>query len=93
VDEPDFLHLTRTSYDTIAEAYGEHFRREPAANPWDRAVPGAFVELVTARSPGPVADVGCGTGRVTGHLHVRFTVDSMLALDLPDGSLGGLVAS
>jgi SAM-dependent methyltransferase len=66
---------------------------------------------------GPVADVGCGPGRVTAHLHglglsvfgvdlspqmvtvarqahpsLRFDVGSMLALHLPDGALGGIVA-
>ncbi|GHE82779.1 methyltransferase [Amycolatopsis deserti] len=73
----------------------------------------AFAELAR----GPVADVGCGSGRITAHLRdlgvdafgvdlspemvavarrthpgIRFEVGSMTALDLPEGSLGGLVA-
>ena len=111
---PDFEQTTRASYDVIAAACAEHWRDELARNPWERAVLGVFAELVGAR---PVADVGCGTGRVTAYLHdrgldvfgidlspgmlamarrdhpgIRFDVGSMLALDLPDGSLGGLMA-
>jgi SAM-dependent methyltransferase len=77
----------------------------------------AFAEFVQAAAAGPVADVGCGTGRVTAllaglglpvsgidlspqmiatarreHPGLRFEVGSMLALDLPDGALGGVLA-
>jgi SAM-dependent methyltransferase len=117
VNEPDFLTSTRASYDAVAAEYGEHFREDLAGRPWDRAVLAVFAELVRTRSPGSVADVGCGPGRATAHLHglgvdvfgvdlspgmlavarrdhpyLRFAVGSMLALDLPDGSLGGLLA-
>ncbi len=65
--ELDFVRRTRWSYDTAAEDYAEWFRDELAVKPLDRAVLGGFAEL--ARSTGrPVADVGCGPGRVTAHL-------------------------
>ncbi|WP_097935212.1 MULTISPECIES: class I SAM-dependent methyltransferase [unclassified Streptomyces] len=67
---PDFLHTTRTSYDTMAPAYVEFARGELAAKPLERALLSTFTELAAAGGSGlPVADVGCGTGRVTAHLH------------------------
>ncbi|MEV5580767.1 class I SAM-dependent methyltransferase [Streptomyces parvus] len=117
---PGFLRATRTSYDAMAPDYADFARGEPAAKPLERALLSTFAELAAAGGGGlPVADVGCGTGRVTGHLHglgrgldvfgidlspqmvavarqehpgLRFEVSSMLALDLPDASLGGLLA-
>ncbi|MCX4654248.1 class I SAM-dependent methyltransferase [Streptomyces microflavus] len=117
---PDFVRATRRSYDAIAGGYARWTRDELAAKPLERGVLAAFAELAAADGRGlPVADVGCGTGRVTGHLHglglgldvfgidlapgmlavareehpgLRFDEGSMLALDLPDGSLGGLLA-
>jgi SAM-dependent methyltransferase len=55
----------RTAYDTVAVSYADLFRSALAASPFDRAVLGIFAELVSGR----VADVGCGPGRITGHLH------------------------
>ncbi len=74
-------------------------------------------ELVSQDRLGPVADVGCGSGRITAYLHrlgvdafgvdlspgmlavarqalpgLRFVEGSMTGLDLPDASLGGVVA-
>jgi SAM-dependent methyltransferase len=117
VAEPDFVRATRTSYDAVAGDYAERFRHELADRPLDRAMLLAFAELVRAAGAGPVADVGCGTGRVTAmlaglglqvsgidlspqmvatarreHPGLRFEVGSMLALDLPDGALGGVLA-
>jgi len=67
VTEPDFLRDTRASYNAVADGYAERFRDELAAKPVDRAMLVAFAELVTEVG-GPVADVGCGPGRVTGFL-------------------------
>jgi SAM-dependent methyltransferase len=117
VSEPDFVRDTRSSYDAVAADYAERFRDELAHKPLDRAMLAAFAELVQAAAAGPVADVGCGTGRVTAllaglglqvsgidlspqmvatarreHPGLRFEVGSMLALDLPDGALGGVLA-
>lgn len=117
VTEPGFLSATRASYDAVADDYADRFQDELAAKPLDRAMLAAFAELVTASGGGPVADIGCGTGRVTAHLAglglsvfgidlspgmlavarrlypgLRFEVGSMLELDLPDGSFGGVLA-
>lgn len=120
---PGFLHTTRTSYDAIAEGYASWTRDELASKPLERGLLTVFAELVArvAKDGGglPLADVGCGTGRVTGFLHglglgldvfgidlaprmlaaarkdhpgLRFEEGSMLALGLPDASLGGLLA-
>lgn len=57
---------TRASYDVMADAYAAEFHDELAAKPWERAILGAFAELVGAG--GLVADVGCGPGRGTAYL-------------------------
>ena len=115
--EPEFVRATRVSYDAMAVAYADWIRPELAVKPLDRAVLAGFAEIVQTAGAGPVADIGCGPGRVTAHLHglglpvfgidlspgmvsvarrahpgLRFEVGSMLALDLPDGALGGIVA-
>lgn len=68
VSEPDFLRRTRTSYDTLADAYDVWIQGELEAKPLERALLGGFAELVLAAGGGPVADIGCGQGRVTAHL-------------------------
>ncbi|CAL9522975.1 class I SAM-dependent DNA methyltransferase [Streptomyces sp. enrichment culture] len=65
-DATDFLTATRAFYDTIAEDYADHFRDDLAHRPLERALLAAYADLVTG--PGPVADLGCGPGRVTGRL-------------------------
>ncbi|MGC9440328.1 class I SAM-dependent methyltransferase [Streptomyces sp. WG5] len=61
-----FLDTTRTFYDTIAEDYADRFRSAGAGTPLDRALMGAFAELVGPE--GQVADLGCGPGWATAHL-------------------------
>ncbi|MFH8350394.1 class I SAM-dependent DNA methyltransferase [Streptomyces sp. NPDC018045] len=115
--EPDFLQHTRASYDAMADEYAAYTHGDLARKPLDRAMLAGFAEMVRGAGGGPVADVGCGTGRVTAHLaglglsvsgidlspgmltvarrqhpDLRFDEGSMLALDLPDHSLGGIVA-
>ncbi|WP_411148268.1 class I SAM-dependent DNA methyltransferase [Streptomyces sp. A30] len=113
-----FIEATRTSYDKIADAFGERFPGDGLdARPVDRAQVTAFAELVRGNGSAPVADLGCGTGYVTARLHamglpvfgvdvsprmvelarrahpgLRFHVGSLTSLDLPDGTLGGIVA-
>lgn len=77
----DFLDATRRSYDATADDYAEWIRDELAAKPFDRAVLAVFAELVR----GPVADVGCGTGRITAHL-AGLGVD-VAGVDLSPGML------
>ncbi|MFE0527591.1 class I SAM-dependent DNA methyltransferase [Micromonospora parva] len=113
----DWLARTSTSYDTVAVSYARLVRDLLAEAPYERAALASFAELVRGTGGGPVADVGCGTGRITAHLHalgvdafgidlspgmievarrdhpgLRFEVGSMTDLDLPDGSVAGLVA-
>ncbi|NGN68158.1 class I SAM-dependent methyltransferase [Streptomyces sp. A7024] len=66
--EPDFVSTTRASYDAIAGEYVDFARGELVAKPLERAALAAFADLVRAAGGGVVADVGCGTGRITEHL-------------------------
>src|SRR5690625_2510844 len=59
---------TRDSYDAIAEAYADWIADELTARPHDRAVLGAFSELVLATGSPEVLDIGCGPGRITAFL-------------------------
>ena len=66
--DPSWLHETRRSYDAVAADYADLLRDELATKPLDRAMLAAFAEEVRARGGGPVADLGCGPGRITAHL-------------------------
>lgn len=67
--EPPYQHATRAAYDIVAVDYAELLETELAAKPLDRALLAVFAELLQAAGNGPVADLGCGPGRVTAHLH------------------------
>jgi SAM-dependent methyltransferase len=69
VTEASYLSTTRTAYDAVAGRYAELFDNYLADLPLDRALIAAFAELVRAAGAGPVADLGCGPGYVTAHLH------------------------
>lgn len=69
VDVSDWLADTRASYDTVAVSYADLLRDALTEEPFQRGILALFTELVRARGSGPVADVGCGPGRITGHLH------------------------
>ncbi|MEV2212987.1 class I SAM-dependent methyltransferase [Streptomyces sp. NPDC050997] len=66
---------TRTSYDTVAVSYADRIREALAREPYLRATLALFADLVHAAGGGPVADVGCGPGHVTAHLH-ELAVDA-----------------
>jgi SAM-dependent methyltransferase len=66
---------TRTSYDTVAESYADQTRQLLDQTPVERAFLERFSDLVRANGGGPVADVGCGTGRITAYLR-RLGVDA-----------------
>lgn len=68
MSEPEFLRTTRAAYDATATDYAEWIRDELESKPLDRAMLAGFAELVEVAGGGPVADLGCGTGRVTAHL-------------------------
>jgi SAM-dependent methyltransferase len=67
--DPSGLRATQAAFDTMAADYAERFRTELAGKPLDRALLAAFAELVRATGDRPVADIGCGPGHVTAHLH------------------------
>jgi len=64
-----WLSDTRSSYDTDAAGYAEKVRGLLDQMPYLRASLTLFAELVHGAGGGPVADVGCGPGYVTGYLH------------------------
>ncbi|MEU4128284.1 class I SAM-dependent DNA methyltransferase [Streptomyces wuyuanensis] len=66
--EPLHVRSTRVAYDTVAVDYADLVREELATKPLDRAMLGAFAEVVRAAGAGPVADVGCGPGRIAAYL-------------------------
>ncbi|MFI5591553.1 methyltransferase domain-containing protein [Amycolatopsis sp. NPDC051758] len=65
--DDQFLTTTRATYAIVAESYA---RVVPPVQEdiEDRALLTAFADLVRAGGGGPVADLGCGTGRVTAFL-------------------------
>jgi ubiquinone/menaquinone biosynthesis C-methylase UbiE len=81
----DWLADTRTSYDTVAVSYADQVRTLLAESPYERAMLGLFAELVLASGGGPVADVGCGPGRITAHLRT-LSVDAF-GIDLSPGMI------
>jgi SAM-dependent methyltransferase len=80
------LDAIRESYDTVAADYADLLRGALAAAPHDRAVLGLFAELVLAAGGGPVADLGCGPGRITAHL-AGLDLDAF-GVDLSPGMVG-----
>ncbi|MFD4635272.1 class I SAM-dependent methyltransferase [Streptomyces sp. NPDC058284] len=66
--EPTYLAAVRQSYDTVAADYAEFVKDPSQLDPLSRAMLAAFAEAVRGSGLGPVADVGCGPGKVTAHL-------------------------
>ncbi|MEU0176060.1 class I SAM-dependent methyltransferase [Streptomyces massasporeus] len=64
--EPSHLVAIRESYDTVAADYTRLVKEPAELDPVSRAMLAAFAEL--AAPLGPVADLGCGPGKVTAHL-------------------------
>ncbi|WP_320783143.1 class I SAM-dependent methyltransferase [Streptomyces sp. CRN 30] len=79
-----FVPRTRVFYDAIAEEYAGLFRGNHLAKPLDRAVLTAFAELALPEA-GPVADLGCGPGRVTAFLAAQGL--PVYGVDLSEGML------
>ena len=66
--ESSYLAAVRESYDTVADDYATLVKPPSELDPLSRSMLTAFAELVRASDRGPVADVGCGPGKVTAHL-------------------------
>lgn len=56
------------AYDSIAVRYADLARNELDDLPLDRAVLAAFAECVLTAGGGPVAELGCGPGRIAARL-------------------------
>ncbi|WP_345764565.1 class I SAM-dependent DNA methyltransferase [Diaminobutyricibacter sp. McL0608] len=80
-----FLDVARAAYDTVAVDYAALLKDELSVKPWDRAMLATFAELVLADGSGPVADLGCGPGRITAHLH-HLGLDAF-GIDLSPGMI------
>ncbi|PZG20262.1 class I SAM-dependent DNA methyltransferase [Nonomuraea aridisoli] len=81
--EPDFRTATRAAYDAMADRYAASIPERYRAEPLNHAMVPLFAELVLAQGGGAVADVGCGPGHVTAHLHA-LGVDAF-GIDLSPG--------
>jgi SAM-dependent methyltransferase len=80
----EHLVRTRNGYDAIAEQYAGLFRTELDEAPLDRALLGAFAEMLRRDHSEPrVLEVGSGPGTVTAHLH-RLDLD-VSGVDLSPG--------
>lgn len=66
ITEPADLDAVRSSYDRVADNYVAMNMSDLSAHPWLRAALAVFAEEV--RGLGPVLDVGCGPGAITGYL-------------------------
>lgn len=85
MNEDRWLADTRTSYDTVAISYADQLREALAGAPYLRAALALFADSVQVARAGPVADVGCGPGHVTAHLH-ELGVDAF-GIDLSAGMI------
>ena len=65
---PDDLARTRHAYDTVARDYAALLPGLDAETALDVAMIDDLARRCLASGLGPVADVGCGTGRVSAHL-------------------------
>jgi SAM-dependent methyltransferase len=89
------LAAVAAAYDAAAARYAGFVRDELDQLPLDRAVLAAFAEYVRAAGAGPVAELGCGPGRITAHLRDlgldAFGVDlSPAMIGLARGAYPGL---
>lgn len=69
MDTEGWLADTRASYDTVARSYADRQRDSLDGQTYLQAALALFADMVRAHGEGPVADVGCGPGHVTAHLH------------------------
>ncbi|MDH6576463.1 class I SAM-dependent methyltransferase [Kitasatospora sp. MAP5-34] len=67
-ESPSYLSATAEAYDAVAVRYADFVRDGLDHLPLDRAIVAAFADFVSAAGVGPVAELGCGPGRITAHL-------------------------
>ena len=67
-EDPPHLGTTRTAYDTMAADYARLLPDLRAETELDQAMVATFADLASSAHLGPVADLGCGAGRMTAHL-------------------------
>ncbi|MEU6670732.1 class I SAM-dependent methyltransferase [Streptomyces sp. NPDC046727] len=68
MSESTYLSAVQESYDGVADAYARRTKTPAELDPVSRAMLAAFAESARTVGRGPVADLGCGPGRVTAHL-------------------------
>jgi SAM-dependent methyltransferase len=89
------LTATAEAYDAAAARYADFVRGELDHLPLDRSLLAAFAEYVRAAGARPVADLGCGPGRIAAYLRglgldVLGLDMSPAMIDLAHGAYPGL---
>jgi SAM-dependent methyltransferase len=85
VTAPDHRRQTRTGYDIVAEDYATLIPDLSAETSLDVAMIDDFAGRCLDARISPVADVGCGTGRVSAHLAARGV--DIFGVDLSPGMI------
>jgi ubiquinone/menaquinone biosynthesis C-methylase UbiE len=85
VTAPDHRRQTRTGYDIVAEDYATLIPGLSAETSLDVAMIDDFAGRCLDAPTSPVADVGCGTGRVSAHLAARGV--DVFGVDLSRGMI------
>lgn len=83
VSVPDHRGQTQQGYDTVAADYARLLPAMNAETSLDIAVIDGFADRCARARLGPVADAGCGTGRVSAHLAARGL--DVIGIDLSPG--------
>lgn len=83
--DPNHRRQTRTAYDVVARAYAILIPDLSTETVLDVAMIDDFAERCLDVQRGPVADVGCGTGRVSAHLAARGV--DVFGVDLSPGMI------
>lgn len=82
---PDHRAQTQHGYDTVAADYARLLPALNAETSLDIAMIDGFADRCARARLGPVADAGCGTGRVSAHLAARGL--DVIGIDLSPGMI------
>ncbi|MCW2833328.1 MAG: class SAM-dependent methyltransferase, partial [Nocardioides sp.] len=85
VTVPDHREQTQQGYDAIAVTYARLLPALNAETSLDIAMIDGFADRCASARLGPVADAGCGTGRVSAHLVARGL--DVIGIDLSPGMI------